>query len=432
MKTYKYPSEEAQEKIDSIVNRGEDLKKDDLGRVGSILEDVKKRGDSAIVEYTKQFDCPDFNEGSIKISDDEINKAFTEVDIQYVKALESAAINISDFHQRQVRESWITTDRQGTVLGQSVNPVGSAGIYVPGGLAGNTPLVSSLLMGVIPARIAGVDTVSVATPSKKDGSVSPYMLIAAKIAQADGVYRAGSAWGIGALAYGTATIPRADVIAGPGNIFVTMAKKLVSGFVGIDMVAGPSEILVIADETADPEFIAADMLSQAEHDPLASAILLTDSQMTADKTINALNSQLARLLRKETAEKSIKDFGAVFVVETIDDAVELSNRIAPEHLEIITENASDVMGRIKNAGAVFVGAYTPEPVGDYFAGPNHVLPTAGAARFSSALGVETFVKRTSIIHYSKPAFDAEAEDIIRIAEIEGLDAHAASVKVRMK
>jgi histidinol dehydrogenase len=312
-----------------------------------------------------------------------------------------------------------------------VNPVDAAGIYVPGGMGGETPLVSSVLMGAIPAKVAGVNHIAMVTPPTRSGDINPHLLVAAKKVGVDAVYKVGSAWAIAALAYGTETIPKVDVIVGPGNIYVTIAKKIVAGTVGIDMIAGPSEILIIADNTATPEFIAADLLSQAEHDILASAILVTDSRATAKSVAFTVNEQLQNLSRKEIAEKALSKFGAIMVVSDIGTAIELSNQIAPEHLEIQVKDPFSYLGQIQNAGAVFLGDYTPEPVGDYMAGPNHVLPTAGTARFSSALSVETFVKKTSLIRYSKAAFEREAGDVIRLAEIEGLGAHANSVKIRL-
>jgi histidinol dehydrogenase len=346
--------------------------------------------------------------------------------------LNRAITQIESFHQQQLDKSWINIKRPGTFLGQMVNPVDAAGIYVPGGKGGQTPLVSSVLMGVIPAKIAGVKHIAMVTPPTKNGAVNPHLLVAAKKVGVDALYKVGSAWAIAALAYGTETIPKVDVIVGPGNIYVTIAKKIVSGTVGIDMIAGPSEILIIADDTAIPEFSAADLLSQAEHDPLASAILVTDSMDTANSVALAVNEQLKNLSRKEIAEQSLSRFGAIIVVSDLDAAIELSNRIAPEHLELQIRDPLTRVGQIRNAGAVFLGNYTPEPMGDYMAGPNHVLPTAGTARFSSALSVDTFVKKTSLIRYSRAAFEREARDVIRLAEIEGLGAHANSVKIRLK
>jgi histidinol dehydrogenase len=312
-----------------------------------------------------------------------------------------------------------------------VNPVDAVGVYVPGATGGKTPLVSTVLMTAIPAKIAGVAKIAMVTPSTKAGGVNPHLLVAAKKVGIDEVYKIGSAWAIGALAYGTRTIPKVDVIVGPGNIYVTLAKKIVAGTVGIDMIAGPSEVLVIADDTARPDFAVADLLSQAEHDVLSSAVLITSSPKIAAAVAGEVKVQLAALSRQEVARQSLKSFGAIFLVNNLDTAAELANRIAPEHLELHIRDPFDYVGRIRNAGAVFLGPYTPEPVGDYIAGPNHVLPTAGTARFASALSVDHFIKKTSIIHYSRRAFKKEAKEVIRLAEIEGLDAHAKSIQVRL-
>jgi len=432
MKIYRYPSKTAEKKITSIVNRGVAFKKKDVSSVTRILEDVRKNGDRALIEYTNRFDAPGLTIGSMKVSRREFDDAPKHVDRSFVRALNRSVSQIESFHQQQLDKSWINLKRPGTLLGQMVNPVDAAGIYVPGGKGGKTPLVSSVLMGVIPAKIAGVTHVTMVTPPTQNGSVNPHLLVAAKKVGVDAVYKVGSAWAIAALAYGTETIPKVDVIVGPGNIYVTIAKKMVSGTVGIDMIAGPSEILIIADDTAIPEFTAADLLSQAEHDPLASAILVTDSMDTAKSVASAVNEQLKNLSRKEIAEQSLARFGAILVVSDVDAAIELSNQIAPEHLELQIRDPLSRAGQIRNAGAVFLGNYTPEPMGDYMAGPNHVLPTAGTARFSSALSVDTFVKKTSLIRYSRAAFEREARDVIRLAEIEGLGAHANSVKIRLK
>ncbi len=312
-----------------------------------------------------------------------------------------------------------------------VNPVEAVGIYVPGATGGKTPLVSTVMMTAIPAKIAGVENIVMTTPSTKTGGVNPHLLVAAKKTGINNIYKVGSAWAIAALAYGTETIPGVDVIAGPGNIYVTLAKKIVSGTVGIDMIAGPSEILVIADNGANPVFVAADLLSQAEHDVLSSAILVTDSNTIARQVAAEVDRQLAALPRRNIARESLKRFGAILQVRDIAAAVALANRVAPEHLELQIDEPFEYVGRIRNAGAVFLGHYTPEPVGDYIAGPNHVLPTAGTARFASALSVDHFVKTSSIIHYSRAAFKREAADVMRLAETEGLDAHARSIKVRL-
>ncbi len=432
MKIYTYPSKSAETRVASIINRGLGFKKKDYLKVTQILEDVRKNGDNALIKYANQFDSPGLSIKSIRVTSDEIEAAAKKVERTFMRSLNRAISHIESFHKHQLCNSWINTDRPGAFLGQIVNPVDSAGVYVPGGKGGKTPLVSSVLMGAIPARIAGVKNIAMATPPTKDGTVNPHLLVAAKKVGINAIYKLGSAWAIAALAYGTETVPKTDVIVGPGNIYVTLAKKIVSGTVGIDMIAGPSEILIIADNTANPEFTAADLLSQAEHDIMASSILVTNSEETAKAVNIAVEEQLKYLDRKDIAEKSLDSFGAIIVMPDLTTCIELANRIAPEHLELHIDNPFEYIGKIRNAGAIFVGDYTPEPVGDYIAGPNHVLPTAGAARFASALSVDNFVKKTSLIHYSKEAFKREAKDIIRLAEIEGLDAHANAIKIRLK
>ena len=432
MKIYNYPSKPAEKKIASIINRGLDFKKKDYQSVKHILEDVRKNGDKALIKYVNRFDSPDLSINSIKVSSKEINAAIKKVDKPFVRSLNRAISQIKAFHKHQLSKSWINTDRQGVFLGQIVNPVDAAGVYVPGGKGGNTPLVSSVLMGAIPAKIAGVQHISMTTPPTKDGSINPHLLVAAQKVGIDSVFKVGSAWAIAALAYGTETIPKTDVIVGPGNIYVTLAKKIVAGTVGIDMIAGPSEILIVADSGANPEFIAADLLSQAEHDALASAMLVTNSKQLAKSVAKAVDKQLSNLMRRDIAMESLAEYGAIMITPDIDTTIKLANQIAPEHLELHLKEPFDYIDRIRNAGAVFLGDYTPEPVGDYIAGPNHVLPTAGTARFASALSVDNFIKKTSLIYYSKDAFMNEAKDIIRLAEIEGLDAHANSVKIRLK
>ncbi len=431
MKIYNYPSRQAEKCVTRIINRGLAFQKKDMAAVNRICEDVRKRGDQAVISYTKRFDSARLNLKSMRVSKKEFANAAQKVDRPFKQALNRAAANIKRFHEQQVRRSWMQTDRRGTLLGQLINPVDAAGVYVPGARGGETPLVSSVLMGVIPAKVAGVKQIVMVTPPTKAGGVSPHLLVAAKKAGVDAVFKAGSAWAIAALAYGTETIPKVDVIVGPGNIYVTLAKKILAGTVGIDMIAGPSEILIIADESARPDFIAADLLSQAEHDVLSSALLITDSQKLAQAAVKEIKAQLANLPRAEIARKSLAKYGAVVVVPNIAVAIELANRIAPEHLELQMPDPLEVLGQIRNAGAVFLGDYTPEPVGDYIAGPNHVLPTAGTARFASALSVDNFIKKTSLIQYTKKAFEREAPDIIRLAEIEGLGAHAGSIKVRL-
>ena len=431
MKIYTYPSAPAEKKIVSIVNRGIGVKKKDLLAVARMIEDVRKNKDRALIKYTNRFDSPELTIGSIRVAPKEFDDASKQVDRSFMTSLSRAVRQIEFFHRQQLSTSWINTKRPGTLLGQMINPVDAAGIYVPGGIGGKTPLVSSVIMGAVPAKVAGVNRVVMATPPMKNGAVNPHLLVAAKKVGIDAVYKVGSAWAIAALAYGTETIPKVDVIVGPGNIYVAIAKKIVAGTVGIDMIAGPSEILIIADHTATPDFIAADLLSQAEHDTLASSILVTDSADIAKAVAAAVKEQLKNLSRQEIARKSLSGFGAIMIVSDLGAAIELANQIAPEHLELQVKDPFSVIGQIRNAGAVFLGDYTPEPIGDYIAGPNHVLPTAGTARFSSALSVDAFIKKTSLIRYSKAAFGREAGDVIRLAEIEGLDAHANSVKIRL-
>ncbi len=432
MKILTYPSPLAEKKMGSIIGRQIDFNKSDVQAVTRILKDVKEHGDEAMVRYSNKFDAPHMTAKDLVVGPEEIRAATAKVDRAFAKALNRSASQIESFHRQQLPKSWIDTRRPGTLLGQMVNPVDAAGVYVPGGKSGATPLVSSVLMGAIPAKIAGVPKVVMATPPMPSGEVSPYLIVAAKKAGVDTIYKVGSAWAIAALAYGTQSIAKVDVIVGPGNIYVTLAKKLVSGAVGIDMIAGPSEILVIADKTANPDFTAADLLSQAEHDPLASAVLVTDSAPLAKQVQEAVKRQLESLARGEIARQSIATYGVIMVVDNMDVAIELANFIAPEHLELQVEDPMALAPRIRNAGAIFLGHYTPEPVGDYMAGPNHVLPTAGTARFSSALSVHHFMKNTSLIRYSQRAFQQEAKDIMCLANVEGLGAHANSVGIRLK
>jgi histidinol dehydrogenase len=395
------------------------------------LGQVRRRGDEALLAYTRRFDAPGMTREELGVGAREMAAAAAAADRPFVRALRRAAAQIESFHRRQLRTGFIMADRPGTVLGQIVRPVDRVGVYVPGGRGGKTPLVSSVLMGAIPARVAGVERVVMVTPPMADGRVDPHLLVAAKTAGVEEIYKVGSAWGIAALAFGTQTVPSVDVIVGPGNLYVTLAKKIVAGSVGIDIIAGPSEILVVADASADPEFVAADMLSQAEHDPLASALLVTPSAALAAAVRQALPRQADLLARSEIARESLRRFGALFVTRSLAAAIELANRIAPEHLELQVRDPFACLGAVRNAGAVFLGAYTPEAVGDYMAGPNHVLPTAGTARFASALSVDHFLKRTSILHYSADALHREGPDIVRLAEVEGLGAHARSVRLRL-
>jgi len=414
--------------IDQLKERGNP--KDSVeDNVRKIVEDVKINGDKALIEYTKLFDCEDFSANLLVNPEDIIRDAAT-VSIEDREIIIRAAENIRTFHLAQIEKSWIVTRPDGSIFGQNVTPVDRVGLYVPGGMGGETPLFSSLLMNAIPAQVAGVTEIAIVTPPRKDGTISPYILAVAHLLGIDEVYRVGSAWAIAALAYGTESIPSVDIIAGPGNIYVTTAKRLVQGRVGIDMIAGPSEILILADRLANPAWIAADMLSQAEHDPFASAFCITDSERLANDVIQALEKQCQTLPRAEIAKQSLNDWGGVIIVDNMQLGIDLCNKIAPEHLELCTVNPWSIFPLIRNAGAVFLGEYSPEAVGDYFAGPNHVLPTMGTARFSSALSVKTFCKQTSIIAASKQFTCENASAIARLSRLEGLEAHALSVECR--
>jgi histidinol dehydrogenase len=432
LKILDHPSPKAERMIARIAARGLTYTRKEYGSVSRILEDVRRRGDRALVDYTRRFDCPGFGAADLRVGAAEMQAAAAAVDRGFLRALNRAAAQIEEFHRRQLRTGFMTLDRPGTMLGQVVHPVRQAGVYVPGGQGGKTPLVSSVLMGAIPARVAGVERIVMATPPTAEGGVAPHLLVAARKAGVDEVYKIGSAWAIAALAFGTETIPRADVVVGPGNLYVALAKKIVAGAVGVDIVAGPSEVLVIADDSATPEFVAADLLAQAEHDPTASAVLVTPARDLAAGVRREVERQRRELVRAEIAAASIQRYGAVFVTTDLQAALDLANRLAPEHLELHVRDPFALLGGVRNAGAVFLGEFTPEAVGDYVAGPNHVLPTAGTARFASALSVEHFLKRTSVLHYSPEAFRREAADILSLAKVEGLDAHARSVSVRLK
>ena len=397
--------------------------------VRQIIEDVRARGDEAVFELEEKFDRCRLDRDSIRVSRQEIEEAYGKLDPAFVEVIRHSAANIRAYHEKQVTQSWITTSGDGTILGQKVTPIETSGCYVPGGRA---VYPSSVLMNVIPAKVAGVERIVIATPPDASGKAAAGTIVAADIAGADEIYKVGGAQAIAALAYGTETIPRVDKITGPGNIFVALAKKACFGVTGIDSVAGPSEILVIADHTANPRYVAADLLSQAEHDPMASAILLTTDPQLAENVAVQIDQMIEELPRKEIICQSIDSYGYIFVGESIDDLIDAANVIASEHLEIITENPFEVMTGIKNAGAVFLGSYSSEPLGDYYAGPNHILPTNGTARFFSPLGVDAFVKKTSIISYSKAALSRVHEDIEIFAENEGLRAHANSIRVRFE
>jgi len=399
--------------------------------VTEIIERVRHEGDAAVVDYCRQFDAPSMQAAMLRVTEEEFEQAADGVDADFMETLHFAAERIRRFHEREMEESWIMTRDDGTVTGRLVRPVDSAGLYVPGGQGGSTPLVSSVLMNGIPAGIAGVERRVMVTPPDAEGRVSPALLMAAREVGISEVYKAGSAWAIAALAFGTETIPRVDVIVGPGNQFVAEAKQQVMGRVRIDMLAGPSEVLIVADESATPAFIAADMLAQAEHDPQALALLVTTSRTVAEQTIHALESQLARLSRQDIARTALADRGAILLTGDLEQAVEMANQIAIEHLELQVEDPWQWLPKIRHAGAIFLGSYTPEAAGDYVAGPNHVLPTMGTARIASALGVETFLKKSSIISYSGQALEKDAEHIQRLAGLEGLTAHGNSVAVRV-
>ena len=395
--------------------------------VDDIIANVREKKDEAVFLYEKQFDHCELSRESLRVSKEEIEEAYRELDPEFVEVMKRAAENVRAYHEKQKVNSWITTKEDGTILGQKVTPIEVSGCYVPGGRA---VYPSSVLMNIIPAKVAGVPKIIMCTPPNAEGKAPAGSLVAADIAGADEIYKVGGAQAIAAMAYGTETIPKADKITGPGNIYVALAKKACFGITGIDSVAGPSEILVIADETADPRYIAADLLSQAEHDPLASAILLTTSKRFAEQVSAEIDRFLETLSRAEIIRESLDNYGYAFVGETMDDMIEAANAIASEHMEIVTKDAFEVMTKIKNAGAIFLGSYSSEPLGDYYAGPNHILPTNGTARFFSPLGVDQFIKKTSIISYSKEALERVHEDIELFAANEGLTAHANSIAVR--
>ena len=395
--------------------------------VKEIVENVRHNGDEALKEYTLQFDHTELDTRKMLVSDDEIAEAESLVDPELKQVMQKSLENIRNYHKKQLRTSWFDAQPNGTILGQKVTPLTRVGVYVPGGKAAYP---STVLMNIVPASVAGVPEIVMVTPPGKDGKVNPVTLTAAKMAGATKIYKVGGAQAIAALAFGTATVPKVDKIVGPGNIFVALAKKCVYGYVSIDSIAGPSEILVIADETANPRHIAADLLSQAEHDELASAILITTSKKLADEVNQYIEKMVPNLSRRAILEKSLENYGYILLAESLDEAIDVANEIASEHLEIVTANPFEVMTKIKNAGAIFLGSYSSEPLGDYFAGPNHVLPTNGTAKFFSPLSVDDYVKKSSIIYYSKEALAAVHEDIEKFAKAEGLTAHANSIHVR--
>ena len=401
-------------------------------QVAEIISQIKSRGDKALLGYINQFDAPNLTLDRLKVSEAEFKAAAAEVSPEFLATLDKASRRIRLFHEREREDSWMLTREDGAITGRLTMPVDSAGLYVPGGQGGQTPLVSSVLMNAIPAAIAGVGRMVMCTPPNGEGRVNPALLVAARQVGVHEVYKAGSAWAIAALAYGTESIRPVDVVVGPGNRFVTEAKRQVAGRVRIDMIAGPSEVLIVADDQANPTFIAADMLAQAEHDPLALAMLVTTSEAVAQAVVAELGRLLPRLSRAEIARRSLTDRGVILIAEHLDQAIALANDLAAEHLELMLAEPYQAMTRIRHAGAIFLGGYSPESTGDYLAGPNHVLPTMGTARFSSALGVETFIKKSSLIAYSREALLADADDIQALANLEGLSAHALSVAVRVR
>ena len=398
-------------------------------KVNEIVETVREKRDEALFAYTEKFDGCKVNKKNVQVTEEEIAEAYKKVDEELLSVIRKALVNIRAFHEKQRRYSWFDSDESGILLGQKITPLNRVGVYVPGGKA---VYPSSVLMNIVPARVAGVKEIVMTTPPGKDGKMNPAVLVAAREAGVDRIFKAGGAQAIAALAFGTESIPKVDKIVGPGNIFVALAKKAVFGFVSIDSIAGPSEILVLADETANPRYVAADLLSQAEHDEMASAILVTTSEALAEAVNKEIEGFLEVLERREIIKKSLDNYGHILIADTMEDAIEAANDIASEHLEIMTKDAFTVMTKIKNAGAIFIGEHSCEPLGDYFAGPNHVLPTNGTAKFFSPLGVDDFIKKSSIVSYSREALEPVHEDIMRFAAQEGLTAHRNSIKVRFE
>ena len=429
MRTVKLTKESTKDILENLLKRSPNNYGKFEFTVAQILDKVKNEGDAALFAYTKEFDKADVTKETIRVTDAEIEEAYAQIDPALLGVIRKALVNIRQYHEKQIQNSWFTSTTDGTMLGQKVTPLNRVGVYVPGGKA---VYPSSVLMNIVPAKVAGVPHIVMTTPPGKDGKVCASTLVAAKEAGADEIYKVGGAQAIGALAFGTESIPKVDKIVGPGNIFVALARKAVYGYVSIDSIAGPSEIMVLADETANPRFVAADLLSQAEHDEMASAILVTTSRDLAEQVSKEVEGFVAQLSRKEIIQKSLDNYGYILVAESMDEAIATVNEIASEHLEIQTKNPFDVMTKIRNAGAIFIGEYASEPLGDYFAGPNHVLPTNGTAKFFSPLSVDDFVKKSSIISYSENALRAIHEDIEAFATAEHLTAHANSIKVRFE
>lgn len=429
MRTVRLTKESTKDILENLLKRSPNNYGKFEAAVADILANVKEKGDEALFSYTKEFDKVEVTPETIRVTEEEIEEAYKAVDASLLEVIRKALVNIRSYHEKQRQNSWFTSTENGTMLGQKVTPLNRVGVYVPGGKA---VYPSSVLMNIVPAKVAGVSHIVMTTPPGKDGKVNPSTLVAAKEAGADEIYKVGGAQAIGALAYGTASIPKVDKIVGPGNIFVALAKKAVYGHVSIDSIAGPSEILVLADETANAHYVAADLLSQAEHDEMASAILITTSTELAQNVEKEIEGYLKVLSRKEIIEKSLENFGYILIAEDMNEAIEAANEIASEHMEIVTKNAFEVMMKVRNAGAIFIGEYSSEPLGDYFAGPNHVLPTNGTAKFFSALSVDDFIKKSSIVYYSKSALQEIHKDIIQFASSEQLTAHANSIAVRFE
>lgn len=429
MKTIRLTAEARKDILDNLLKRSPNNYGQYEKVVADIIANVREKGDAALFDYTSQFDKWNVNADNLRVTEAEIEEAFARIDKPFLTAMERSAANIEAFHRKQLRNSWIDTRPDGSLLGQRILPLAITGVYVPGGKAAYP---SSLLMNVIPARVAGVEKIIMTTPAGADGKVPAATLAAAKIAGVDEIYKVGGAQAIAAMAFGTESIPKVDKITGPGNIFVALAKKACFGYVSIDSIAGPSEILVIADETANPRYVAADLLSQAEHDELASAILITTDKAIETAVRAEIDVFLQKLSRADIIRKSLDNYGYILLADSLEDAVETANAIASEHLEILTKDPYQVMTKIKNAGAIFLGEYSSEPLGDYYAGPNHILPTNGTAKFFSPLNVDDFMKKTSLISYSREALEKAHEDIEIFAEREGLSAHANSIRIRFQ
>ena len=429
MRILKLTKETQNNILENLLKRSPNSYGEFESRVNEIIQNVREKRDEAIFEYTLKFDGATINQDNIRVTEEEIKEAYEQVDPKLLDVIRKALVNIRDYHAKQKQYSWFDSDESGIILGQKVTPLKTVGVYVPGGKA---VYPSSVLMNVIPAKVAGVSNIIMTTPCGRDGKVYPSTLVAAKEAGVDAIYKVGGAQAIAALAFGTESIPKVDKIVGPGNIYVALAKKAVFGYVSIDSIAGPSEIMVLADETANPRFVAADLLSQAEHDEMASAILVTTSETLAEQVSVEVDKFVEVLSRKEIIQKSLDNYGYILVADTMQDAIDTVNEIASEHLELVTKNPFETMTKIRNAGAIFIGEYSSEPLGDYFAGPNHVLPTNGTAKFFSPLSVDDFIKKSSIISYSREALEPVYKDIVQFAECEKLTAHANSIRVRFE